>query len=82
MPRRNAPRLRMDGASAQVSASRSETWSHDVHVRRRDRRRLVAAYFAWPYGWVAAAGAYAFGGALCAMVPAAIEWRQEVLRGT
>ena len=42
---------------------------------------LVAAGFAWPYGWFAAFGAYAFGGALCAMVPALIEWRQEVLRG-
>lgn len=41
----------------------------------------AAAYFAWPYGWVAAIAAYAFGGALCAMVPAAIEWRQEILRG-
>ena len=41
----------------------------------------AAAYFAWPYGWAAAIGAYAFGGALCALVPAAIEWRQEVLRG-
>ena len=41
---------------------------------------LVAAYFAWPYGWLAAAGAYAIGGALCALVPAWIGWRREATR--
>jgi hypothetical protein len=41
---------------------------------------LLAASFAWPYGWVAAMAAYAFGGAVCAIVPGLIEWRQEVLR--
>jgi hypothetical protein len=41
---------------------------------------LLAACFAWPYGWPAAIGAYALGGGFCAIVPALIEWRQEVLR--
>jgi hypothetical protein len=41
---------------------------------------LVAAYFAWPYGWLAAAGAYVAGGTLCALVPAIIGWRLEVAR--
>jgi hypothetical protein len=41
---------------------------------------VTAAYFAWPYGWLPAFGAYAIGGALAALVPALIEWRQEVVR--
>jgi hypothetical protein len=40
----------------------------------------LGAYFAWPYGWFAAAAAYAFGGAFCALAPALVEWRLEVLR--
>ena len=41
---------------------------------------LTAAYFAFPYGWFAAIAAYALGGAICALIPALIEWRQEVVR--
>jgi hypothetical protein len=41
---------------------------------------LVAAFFAFPYGWLAAILAYALGGAVFALLPGIYQWRQELAR--